>query len=336
MIRIDVTGQPRLPAEINRENWGDLMTDVHLWQPVIEEICSAVGMEMNAGLVAGYPGSCAVFVVAEQAVIKLFPPIFASDFKIERAVYELLDGRLAAIPSLISSGIYSDRVDWPFLVLGYCSGEPIRTIYDQVAPGEKIQIAQQVGMALQTVHQTAVVLTEPFTPWPDFLLHRYHDCLLDLRKESPLPGHLIVEIDSFLAQMVPQLSREHAHLLNADLTDDHVLLSHQEGRWRLQAIIDWADAQIAPAAYEWVAAWFGFCRMNAAMFLALVTTCTPQQQFDEAFRRQLLACTFLHRFGPLIIRERWQADPPRNKLSLKTLGHWLWPGIYELLDNKPD
>jgi hygromycin-B 7''-O-kinase len=329
MIRIEAQNGAGLPAFISRENWGELMTDVDLWRSAIKDICAAVGMEMSAGPVAGYPGSCAVFVVGEQAVIKLFPPIFASDFKVERAVYELLDDRVSAVPFLIVEGVYRDRIDWPFLVFQFCSGEPIRAIYDQLAPDEKIQIAQQVGVELQTVYQTAVVLTEPFTPWPDFLLHRYHDCLLELRKESPLPGHLITEIESFLAQMVSELSQERAHLLNADLTDDHVLLSHQDGRWRLQAIIDWADAQIGPAAYEWVAAWFGLCRMDAAMFLALVATCTPRQEFDEAFRLQLLACTFLHRFGPLIIRERWQADPPLDKLSLKTLGQWLWPGIYE-------
>ena len=32
MLRIDVAPEPKLPAIITRANWGDLMTDVHLWQ----------------------------------------------------------------------------------------------------------------------------------------------------------------------------------------------------------------------------------------------------------------------------------------------------------------
>ena len=54
---------------------------------------------------AGYPGSCAVFLIEKQAVIKIFPPLFSADFAIERAAYGLLYGRIETIPALFAAGI---------------------------------------------------------------------------------------------------------------------------------------------------------------------------------------------------------------------------------------
>ncbi len=65
------------------------------------------------------------------------------------------------------------------------------------------------------------------------------------------------------------------------------------------------------------------------MFSALVAAATPAQAFDDLFRCKLLACTFLHRFGALIIRERLQVAPPTADLSLTSLAAWLWPGIWD-------
>lgn len=325
MIRIEVTNGPYLPANITRENWRDMMSNAQLWRPVAAEICTAVGLPMSAGLVAGFPGSSAVFAVDERFVIKLFPPLFAGDFAVEQAVYERLGGRIDAMPDLLHAGIYCDRIEWPFLLLQFCAGEPVRDVYPRLSSGEKNRIATQVGLLLQCVQQTAVPPVEPFMPWPAFLRQRHQACLVELREDTPMPGYLVDEAACFLAEMLPRLSREPVHLVNADLTDDHVLLSRLDGSWRMTAVIDWADAQIGPAAYEWVAAWFGLCRRDVTMFRALVRASTPGQAFDESFRRSLLACTFLHRFGPLIIRERWSAEAPPEKLSLKGLANWLWP-----------
>jgi hypothetical protein len=327
MLRIDVKFEPKLPDIITRENWGDLMTDVHLWQPVIRDICSAIDLDPGTVLSPGYPGSCAVFVVDKKAVIKIFPSLFAGDFAIELAAYECLHGEVEAIPSLLASGIYCDRIEWPFLVLKFSQGEPIRTLHVGLAVAEKRLIANQVGQVLRRVHQTTVERQEPFSPWPDFLHQRFPECLREIGETMLLPEALLSEIELFLTQMMPELEQEPAVLVNADLTDDHVLLIREDGRWRLSVIIDWADAEIAPSTYEWIAAWFGFCRMDAAMFQALIAAYSPEQQFDELFCRKLLAMTFLHRFGSLIICERWQVDPPRERLNLQLLGDWLWPGI---------
>lgn len=265
MIRIEMKDELALPVDIDRDNWGPLMTDVQLWSPVLTRIGSATGLDVDAGMVAGYPGSSAVFVIGEQAVIKIFPPIFAGDFAVERAAYDLLHNVVDAMPALLAAGVFNDRIEWPFLVLQFCPGKPIRTVHSQLSPAERLQIAEEVGRVVRTVHQTAVFPQAPFASWPAFLEQRLSECLVELREDTPLPEHLVAEIESFLVEIKPELEREVAVMVNADLTDDHVLLSHGEGQWRLSAIIDWADAEIAPPTYEWIAAWFGFCHRDAAM-----------------------------------------------------------------------
>mgnify|MGYP001814511482 FL=1 len=83
MLAVESTGGFKLPAEVKRAIWGDQMVDAQLWQPVVRDICAAVGLPMADEAAAGYPGSSAVFAVNRQAVIKLFPPFFARDFVVE-------------------------------------------------------------------------------------------------------------------------------------------------------------------------------------------------------------------------------------------------------------
>jgi hygromycin-B 7''-O-kinase len=329
MIRIEVTGGQLLPEDISRENWAGMMTDIQLFQPAIDNICSALNLRKSAGPAAGHPGSSAVFVIDDLVVIKLYPPIFAADYAIELAAYERLNGQGEEIPVLFAAGTYKDRIDWPFLVFQFCPGVPIRDVYPRLASADRIRLAGQVGEVLKSVYQTAVIPVWPFKPWQGFVMQRGHECPAELRENTPLPPDLVSRIEAFLKEILPDLLHEQTHLLNADLTDDHILITQENGSWDLEAIIDWGDAQIGQPLYEWIAAWFGFCRMDAPMFRALMAAATPRQAFDVPFKRKLLACTFLHRFGPLIIQERWQAAPPPAELTLSSLAAWLWPGIME-------
>lgn len=108
-----------LPAEVSWHNWAGFFTDVPVWQPVVKRIFQETFVSSVERIDAGYPGSCAVFVVDQQFVIKLFPPLFPQDFPREREVYGLLRNRLPAMPDLIAEGIYRDQIDWPYLVFLY-------------------------------------------------------------------------------------------------------------------------------------------------------------------------------------------------------------------------
>src|SRR5688572_23703051 len=110
-----------LPVEIDWAEWGRIFTDASIWRPVIERVwvadeslSQATGIAVPGVITAGFPGTCAVWVVGEPeksdaAVIKFYPPMVARDRERELAVYQLLQGRVPGLPALLAEGVFHDR-----------------------------------------------------------------------------------------------------------------------------------------------------------------------------------------------------------------------------------
>lgn len=275
----------------------------------------------------GYPGSCAVFVADGQFVVKLFPPMLRRDFHREREVYRLLEHRLDAIPRLLADGIYHDRIEWPYLILQFCAGEPIRELYQRgiwqgVTAANKEAIGQALGQMIRTVHEIPLTEASHFDErppaWQQFIIERRSTCLDDLRRETPLPAVVLAEAAAFLDEVLPELlEKAQPCLIHADLTEDHLLLVEQAGEWHISALIDWADAEAGMPAYEWVALWFSLCRQDKSLFRAVLHAYNPALRLDDTLRRWMLAYTLLHRFGAGAIAESLQraGDPPIYTLA---------------------
>lgn len=321
---INATRPAHLPLDVGWHNWEALFTDSLLWQPVVNDIFEALGLAGSPQVKPGYPGTCAVFVVEEQYVLKLFPPMVACDQAREHLVYQLLEGKVRMMPRLLASGTYRERLDWPFLIFSFVPGTAIRDCFEYLSPFHRQALAREVGLLLRQVQATAVPETSLFEPWPEFLARRKAGCLQELRESQLFDLRLLKQIDQFLNRMEPELRTMPAVLLHADLTEDHVFVVQDQNFWRLTAVIDWADAQLGPPQLEWVAAWFGLCRQDPRMFQALVAAASPQQGINAGFWRQMLALTFLHTFGPLIIRHQITAAAQRPISDLIDLQAALW------------
>lgn len=324
-----------LPGDIHWSDWGGIFLDVERWRPVVGRIVWAEGLGTVEKIEAGYPGTCAVFVVNGMYngayVVKVYPPMLPLDGAKEQQVYRLLDGRVDLLPTLLGAGVYPDRIDWPYLVLAFSQGTPIREVYAQLDSADKVQIAQQVGSALRTVHTTAISDAPPLDAqtdqWLAFLQRRRIDCMAELRQAAILSESILVEIETFLDAYLAVRSRETVRpvLLHADLTEDHLLLVNNDERgWHASALLDWADAEAGAPAYEWVALWFGLCHRDQDLFYAVLKAYNPTLALDESFYRECLAYTFLHRFGPGIIEHAWRGDGSPNIASLYELQQWLW------------
>jgi hypothetical protein len=138
------------------------------------------------------------------------------------------------------------------------------------------------------------------------------------------------------------------------LTEDHILLEQDHGRWRISGLIDFGDALIAPREYEWIALWFGALECHADEFMAFMRGYKPPASveppipvglpipaeppapagstdpattgtvFDKPFFNTTLAFTFLHEFSAGIIDvtlKRLGYPPVR---SLRELQRVLW------------
>jgi len=303
------------------------------------QICQKHNLASGHKIEAGYPGTCAVFIVDEQVVVKLYPPMLPDDFHKEVAVYKALRGRqndhLPQIPALLAYGEVEDGVVWPYLCLEFRSGTAIRELHSSLSQANRTELAQTLGAMLQIVHQTPLDQLDHFctlpASWQHFVQERQRTILDELREETTLSEPLIHEIGDFLAEMQPMLLQdaEYLHLINGDLTEDHLLLVEDEkvykNRLQISALIDWADAEVGPIGYEWVALWFSLCNRNQAMFTTLLQAYDPKFVWDTEFSRQMLAYTLIHRFGAGIIGHIEKADGNPTIHSLAALQAWLWP-----------
>ncbi|MCQ6473272.1 hypothetical protein, partial [Vibrio parahaemolyticus] len=69
-----------LPVIRDWSAWSAVFTDADLWRPAIARLwadepslAARTGIGCVETVTAGFPGTCAVFIVNETAVIKLFP-----------------------------------------------------------------------------------------------------------------------------------------------------------------------------------------------------------------------------------------------------------------------
>ena len=313
-----------LPPVVGWHNWGDLFTDTAVWQPVVTRICRQTAVSPAHHIQAGYPGSCAVFIVDEKVVVKLFPPMFAPDFERETVVYKALNGRLPHIPRFLAAGVYLDQIDWPYLILEFCPGAPIREAHHLLTPNDMQRIGAELGRMIRTLHAAPVPeqLATSWAIWVTFLQTNRKRTLTHLREKRPFAQTVIDEIETFLSAMeAVWLQKRPLRLLNADLTQDHLLLHKVENQWQISALIDWADAEVGVPYYEWIPMWYGLCRQEKALFQAILTAYEPSHGLDKKFSQILLAYTFLHRFGgEIVIHELDQRGNPaiHNLTDLQT------------------
>ena len=319
-----------LPDRVSWENWGELFLDLNLWRPVVARICAATAVTPASHVEAGFPGGCAVFVVDRQVVVKLFPPMMAQDFYREREVYGLLDGRLPHLPRLLGEGIYHDRIDWPYLLLEFREGEAIREVFDEITAANRLVIAGELGAMLRILHDTAVDQVTAFDPspaaWAQFIALRRANCMAEVRQKNILSEKVVAELEIFIGDI--DLAVKRPVLINADLTEDHLLLIKRDSQWHISALIDWADAEVGAPEYEWIALWFGLCQRDGAMFREIMRVYDPGWRPDESFLGRVMAYTLLHRFGAGIIEHVLGQDGRPSIYSLPELQAQLWGNLH--------
>lgn len=317
-----------IPIPQGWQDWGRMFADTALWRPVVRQICRQEGVAAADEVEAGYPGSCAVFVVDGRVVVKIYPPMLQRDFWREQEVYRLLGKRLGrTLPAVLAQGVFQDEIEWPYLVLEFRPGQAIREVRRLIPADNLLGLAQEVGELIRAVHDTPLDGLQHFDPrpavWQEFVRQRQTAILEELREKAILPEEIVADIAAAFEEGEPGLPADfQPRLLNADLTEDHLLLVEQEGRWRISALIDWADAEVGATAYEWPALWFGCCQRDPMMLRPILRAYDPDRRLDESFGRQALLHTLLHRFGADMVAIGLEGRPVA---SLAELQARLWP-----------
>lgn len=322
-----------LPGVTNWAEWRPIFTDARVWRPVIARLWAAEpGLRARTGLAApgrvaaGYPGTCAVFVIDERAVIKFFPPMVSGDEAREAAVYRLLDGRVPGA-SLLDKGVYHDRIDWPYLVVSFVPGAAWREVGAAIVPTQQEAVLEELGRAVRLVHETPLNTKAWPSPtvWREFVSHSLLGIAGRLRGETGFTAAIIDAINALLNETNWFANRP--RLLHADLTADHLLVAERDGQWAMTGLIDWADALVGDPYYEWVALWFDLCRRDARLFGAFWRGYDPAGASPPLSLSRLLAFICLHRFGTGIMRDALPEATQPEITGLAGLIAALFPGL---------
>jgi hygromycin-B 7''-O-kinase len=116
-----------------------------------------------------------------------------------------------------------------------------------------------------------------------------------------------------------------AVLVIADITDEHVLVSNQDGNWNIVGLIDFGDAFLGHEEYELVAPGTDIARGDPALVRAMLMAAGyAERRLDETFRRRLMCWTLLHRYVKLA--DLLKAIPgSRDARNLNEFARALWP-----------
>jgi hygromycin-B 7''-O-kinase len=322
-----------LPDVQTWTKWGQMFTDVAQWTPAVSEICRQEAISYRC-IEAGYPGTNAVFILDQAWVVKIYAPFCREDFAHERELYPLLSRNpQIPVPCLRAAGILSDRIEWPYIIMDYLPGQPLREVRHQIDRTNRAEIGVALGQMVRELHRTPLQeihsLNSSWDHWRHFRQGREASCVEELQRVGVLAAQVLDEVPAFLQSVLGAGRQMPLVLVNGDLTEDHILLRRQGGRWVVSGLIDLADSLIGEREYEWVAPWLSAFGLDGEWMRAFVQTYDPDTRLDDKWLNRALAFTFIHQFGALCIKDVLRGMGYPDAASLRQLRDLLWGGLAE-------
>ena len=222
------------------------------WEEIARQICRRHAIEIDRPLLYRRESN-PVFIVDDRWVVKIFTPAAERQFAVEATVLRQLAGQRAIpAPRWLADG----RIDGSgYVLMTRVEGEKLEKVWPSIAPPQRLHLARETGRILAHFHQ--------LDPSPLSQTERLHGgwrafCRRfgpKFRQQLPgldmLPGPLRREITAFLKTEAPAYIDAGPVLVHADIGPGHIYLSRTGNRWRVSGLIDFADAMLAPAEFEW-------------------------------------------------------------------------------------
>nr|WP_042194133.1 aminoglycoside phosphotransferase family protein [Kibdelosporangium sp. MJ126-NF4]CEL21113.1 putative phosphotransferase [Kibdelosporangium sp. MJ126-NF4]CTQ95372.1 putative phosphotransferase [Kibdelosporangium sp. MJ126-NF4] len=223
-------------------------------------------------------GSLPVYA-AGDAVLKLFPPVYAGEADVESGVLRAVSGRLSIpTPEVRETG----EVDgWAYVLMSRLDGEHL----DVPTP----QLAEHLGEALKQLH--SVESGGPRPDWQAFISEQRDTCVQRHRKMG-VDEHWLAQVPTFLDQdLLPETTDA---LLHTEVMSAHVLLHNG----RLSGLVDFEPAMHGAPEYEF-AAIGPFLTKGDGDSLRHLLRAYGYQELDRGLQRRLMAYYLLHKHGDL-------------------------------------
>jgi hygromycin-B 7''-O-kinase len=274
-----------LPPVSDLAAWRALRRDLPAQRPALEAIATRHVLPANE-LRFIDKGTHLVWETG-RSVIKLFVPLWPEDSDSEIVMLEMVSGSALPAPRLEAVGEFEG---WRYVVMSKVEGEALGVAWRALDAAGRMRLAAHLGETM------AVLATLPRERLADraitqeALLAERRDRVLSDQRERGGDDALEAELRRFLEELPPLAHREEV-VLHADLTDDNVLVSGD----RVTGVIDFADAFVGPAAYEFAAPACFVTRGSPAQRDALIRGrgFVPTPELIATIR----AWAILHRYG---------------------------------------
>jgi hygromycin-B 7''-O-kinase len=311
----------KLPVVETLDEYRAIYHREDLWRPVVEAICTRHALPHEHCL-RGPDGTHIVYFVGSTSVIKLFVPLFESDFTAERLVSQVIGGRLSvATPAVTAEG---EIGGWRYLILTRVQGTALERVWSDLSVDDRRSVIREVGELIRSLRAVALEGLEALAvDWEAFVRTR-----VNARDEELSKGGvgLADSISSYVGSS--PLSRAEAFravLLFSDVTLEHVMVARTGSTFRVVGYVDFGDAMIGPPEYELVAPGVDIVRGDRGLLRELLVAVgySPDQLKGE-LQHRLMTCTLVHRY--LTLEDLMSLIPEaRAATTVDELAGIVWP-----------
>jgi hygromycin-B 7''-O-kinase len=256
-------------------------------------------------------GSAIVYAAGDH-VVKLLPPMWIAEILPERLGLGAACGVDPAVPRLVAEG---ELDGWPYLVQTRCPGVPARDVWRTLEPAERLALATRIGELMARLHALAPAGLGEITPDWDAFMRARRDGLEAHHRKGGASEAWVMQVRTFADALPPLFEPGFRPVfLHADMTYDNLHLARRGGAWAVSGLLDFGDAMVGHALYEFAAPGVFLTSGDPALQRALLrgygfaaADVTPELLL------RLTGYALLHRFGQLaeILRVA-PGTPPRD------------------------
>ncbi|MBA3463388.1 MAG: phosphotransferase [Deltaproteobacteria bacterium] len=279
---------------------------------------------MSGDVVRFADGSLPVYAIGDTHVLKLYPPVFASERETEASVLSAVAGKLS-IPTPRVEGI-GDHGGWSYVLMSRLHGESLSAAWPRIPARDRERLLADLGKALAALHAIRAPLLDTLAPpdWGAFVAGQRTN-VVEHQRSKGLGEAWLAQIPAYL-ESVPLDFTGPRVLLHTEVMREHLLVREGEHGWELSGLFDFEPAMCGAPEYELASVGvFVSCGDARLLRTLLLAYGYREDSLDETLARRLLAYAIVHRYSNL----RWYLErlPPLDAPTLDALAVRGWGTI---------
>jgi Ser/Thr protein kinase RdoA (MazF antagonist) len=278
-------------------SWGRVFQSAPAFAPLIAEICRREKIPFAGAVENLTPGTNAVFKIG-PFVVKIYAPAETGlatrkDFETELAAMERARSLGVRTPAVLAAGALQDRYLFRYLVLEHLPGREAGDALPALPEAERAAFVSRLRHLTARLH--AAPVPEGLDGW--------RGRTAGSRRWSRFSPAFLLGREKLLAE----LDERPAVFVHGDLTGENLLIGADGGI----AVLDFADALLAPEPYELPPVVFELFRGDAALTEAYMA---PRPR--EEWLGDLLLGVLAHDFGGDMIEKYYRRRTDRECRAL--------------------